>query len=173
MITPIRIAVLVGAVFTAAQSQAHDLAESFIEAIVRPDRLDLFVTVGPATARRLIDPAAKPGALTPESFAPIRERLQQEGAALFTITSVKGRLASTQAEAELTEDKDVRFKITYPRPPVGLLILKAVFLEKLGVGFGGIIDASDTFGHHLGWDQITWENTTLVVVVPAPGSAPK
>ena len=173
MITPLRHAVFFAAVLAAVPLRAHDLAESFIEAIVRPDQLDLLITVGPATALRLIDPAAKPRPLSPETFAQIRARLQQEGATLFTVTSSKARLDSLRVEVALTEDKDVMFKVTYPRPPPGLLIFNAAFLNKLGEGFGGIIDASDTAGHHLGWDQLSWQNTTLVVVLPAAGAKPK
>jgi hypothetical protein len=168
-----RFIVLLAAVLVAAPLRAHDLMESFIEAIVRPDQLELLVTMGPGTALKLIDPAAKPFPLTPENFEGYRAQLLKEGARLFMVTSSKARLVSARVEVKLTEEKDVAFKVTYPRPPPGLLIFNAVFLEKLGAGFGGIIDASDTLGHHLGWDQITSENPTLVVVLPAPGSAPK
>ena len=168
-----RLTVLLAAGLIAAPLRAHDLMESFIEAIVRPDQLELIVTMGPGTALKLIDPAAKPQSLTPEIFERYRARLLQEGPMLFSVTSSKARLISTGVEVKLTEEKDVAFKVIYPRPPSGLLIFKAAFLEKLGVGFGGIIDASDTLGHHLGWDQITWENTTLVVVLPAPSAASK
>lgn len=173
MMTLSRFTVLLAAALVAVPLHAHDLMESFIEAIVRPDQLELLITMGPATALRLIDPTAKPQALTLESFERYRERLLKEGAGLFVVTSSKARLASAGVEVKLTEEKDVAFKVTYPRPPSGLLIFNAAFLEKLGTGFGGIIDASDTLGHHLGWDQITWENTTLVVVLPAPGPAAK
>ncbi len=164
---------ILAAVLMAAPLHAHDLMESFIEAIVRPDRLELLITMGPGTALRLVDPAAKPQSLTPESFERYRTRLLQEGPALFSVTSSKARLVSTNVEVKLTDEKDIAFKVTYPSPPIGLLIFKGTFLEKLGVGFGGIIEASDTLGHHFGWDQITWENPTLVLVLPAEGATPK
>jgi hypothetical protein len=164
---------LLATVLMAAPLRAHDLMESFIEAIVRPDRLELHITMGPGTALKLVDPAAKPQALIPEIFEQYRSRLLKEGERLFLVTSSKARLVPAGVEVRFTDDKDVAFKITYPRPPPGLLIFNAVFLEKLGAGFGGIIDASDTVGHHLGWDQVTSENTSLVVVLPASGPTPK
>lgn len=163
-------------VFTAAllavPLRAHDPAESWTEAIVRPDQIELLVTMAQATALKLIDPAAKIAQLTPENFPQHRPKLIEAGAALFAITSLKTRMAVRKVEVELTEENDVAFKITYPRPAPGLLIFDAAFLKKLGEGFGGIIDASDTSGHHLGWDQISWENTSLVVMLPAPGKPP-
>ena len=153
----------------AAPLRAHDPAESWTEAIVRPDQMELLVTMAQANALKLIDPRNQIPQLTQENFAQHRTRLLEAGATLFTITSLKSRVASRKVEVELTEENDVVFKITYARPAPGLLIFDAVFLKKLGEGFGGIIDASDTAGHHFGWEQISWENTTLVVMVPAPG----
>ncbi len=163
---------VVAGVTTAFSARAHDPAESWTEAIVKPEQLELLVTMAQANALKLIDPAAKIPSLTPENFARHRPKLIEAGAALFTITSLKTRMAARRVEVELTEENDVAFKIIYPRPAPGLLIFNAEFLKKLGEGFGGIIDASDTAGHHLGWDQISWENTALVVMLPAPGAAP-
>ena len=160
------------AVLLTAPLCAHDPAESWTAAIARADALELLVTMAQANALKLIDPANQIPVLTPENFAQYRERLIAAGGALFTITSIKQRVTVRSVAVELTEENDIAFKITYPRPAPGLLIFDAAFLKKLGEGFGGIIDASDTTGPHLGWDQLTSENTSLVVMLPAAGSAP-
>jgi hypothetical protein len=167
-----RLAVLLAAAFFAAPLRAHDPSESWTAAIVRADQLELLVTMAQANALKLIDPANKIPQLTPENFEHYRARLIEAGGTLFMITSIKSRLTSRKVEVELTEENDVAFKILYPRPAPGLLIFDAAFLKKLGEGFGGIIDANDTTGHHLGWDQISWENTSLIVMLPAAGAAP-
>ena len=168
-----RLALLLAAALFAAPLRAHDPSESWTEAIVHTDRLELLVTMAQANALKLIDPTNKIPQLTPANFAQYQARLSATGAALFTITSSKDRVVVRHVAVELTEENDVAFKLTYPRPAAGLLIFDATFLKKLGEGFGGIIDASDTAGHHLGWDQISWENTSLVVMLPAAGAAPE
>jgi len=167
-----RLLLVFTAALLAAPLRAHDPGESWTEAIVRPDQMELLVTMAQSNALRLIDPANKVPQLTPGNFAQHRPRLLEVGATLFTITSLKSRVASRAVEVQLTEENDVVFKITYPRPASGLLIFDAAFLKKLGEGFGGIIDASDTVGNHLGWDQISWENSSLVVMLPAAGTPP-
>jgi hypothetical protein len=170
---PSRLLPLLAALLVPGSMRAHDPSESWTEAIVHPAQLELLVTMAQSNALRLIDPANKIPQLTPENFPQHRARLLALGATLFTLTSLKSRVAARQVAVELTEESDIAFTITYPRPAAGLLILDAAFLKKLGEGFGGVIDASDTEGHHLGWDQISWENTSLVVMVPAPGMPPK
>ena len=162
----------IGSFVLATPARAHDPAESWTSVTVRPDSMELLVTMAQINALKLIDPTNKIQRLTPENFGQFRARLVKAGAALFTVTSLKASVASRNVEVEFTEENDVVFKITYARPAPGLLIFDAVFLKTLGEGFGGIIDATDTAGHHLGWDQISWENTSLVVMVPAADAPP-
>ncbi len=167
-----RFATLVVAALLAAPLRAHDPAESWTEAIVHPDQLELLVTMAQVTALKLIDPAGKIAQLTPENFAQHRARLVQAGAVLFTITSVKTQVAARRVDVQLTEENDVAFRIIFPRPAAGVLMFEATFIKKLGNGIGGVIDASDTEGHEFGWEQLTPENTTLVVTLPKPGELP-
>src|SRR5262249_42996217 len=134
--------------------------------------MEMLVTMAQVTALKLIDPAKKIMQFTPENFAEHRARLVQEGATLFAVTSLKSPLKSQKVEVELTDEGDIAYKIIYPHPAPGLLMLNAAFMKKLGDGFGGIIDATDADGHHLGWDQLSNENTTLVVMLPKPGETP-
>lgn len=172
MIFSPRLLALAAALLLAAPLRAHDPAESWTEAIVRADHLELLVTMAQSNALKLIDPTNKIPQLTPENFPQHRLRLSDLGATLFAITSLKSRITPRKVEVELTEEGDIAFKITFPRPAPGLLIFDAAFLKKLGEGFGGVIDATDADGHHLGWDQISWDNTSLVVMLPAPGAPP-
>jgi len=167
-----RLSALLAAVLLAVPLRAHDPSESWTEVIIHADNMEMLVTMAQVTALKLIDPAKKISQLTPENFAQHRPRLIQEGATLFAVTSLKTPLASRKIDVELTDEGDVAYKIIYPRPAPGLVMLNAAFMKKLGDGFGGIIDATDEAGHHLGWDQLSFENTTLVVMLPKPGEKP-
>ncbi len=167
-----RFLALAAALLLAAPLRAHDPAESWTEVVVHANEMELLVTTAQVNALKLIDPTNKIPVLTQENFSQHRARLIEAGASLFTVTSIKAPMRPRKVEVQLTEENDVVFTITYPRPAPGLLIFNAAFLKKLGEGFGGIIDASDTAGHHLGWDQISWENTSLVVMLPAPDAPP-
>jgi hypothetical protein len=126
-----------------------------------------------STALRLIDPQAKIAVLAPENFATHRARLAEEATALYVLTAGRKRLASSQIEVVLTDENDVAFKVIYPRPAPGRLHFHAAFLRKLGQGYGGIVEASDTLGNHLGWEQLSWENPNLEIAIPAPNSPKK
>jgi hypothetical protein len=172
MITLPRFFALAAAALLAVPLHAHDPSESWTEIIVHPDEMELLVTMAQVTALKLIDPAKKIPEFTPENFAQHRPRLLQAGAALFAVTSLKSPLVARKIDVQLTEEGDIAYKIIFARPAPGLLMFEAAFMKKLGEGFGGIIAAADEDGHQLGWDQLSSENTTLVVMLPKPGEKP-
>ena len=150
--------------------RAHDPSECWAEVIVRANEMEVLLTMAQVTALRLVDPAKKIAQFTEENFATHRPRLLKEGETLFAITALKTNLPVSKVEVELSEELDIAYRIVFPRPAPGLVVIDAAFLKKLGQGFGGVIDASDSEGHHLGWDQISSENSTLVVMLPKPGA---
>ena len=146
--------------------------------MLRPDRLELTITMAQSTALKLIDPQVTIRALTVENFAEHRARLEKEAATLCILTAERKRLAPTSAAADLTDENDVLFKISYPRPPPGRLHFHAAFLKKLAEGYGGILEASDTVGNHLGWEQLSWEYPNFEITIPSaatskPAAQPK
>ena len=166
---------LVVALFAAllpVSARAHDPYEIWTIAVLRADHLELGITMAQSTALRLVDPQMKGGAISFENFASHRARLEQEAAVLCILTAGRKPLTARKIEVELTEENDVTFRIAYPRPPPGRLHFHAACLKKLGAGYGGILDASDTSGNHLGWEQLSFENPNFEVTVPAP-SPPK
>lgn len=161
------LAVLLG--FIAAllpRGSAHDPFEAFHSATLQPDRLDLVVTMAQVTATRLVDPSGSLTALTPENLAVHRPRLLREGTALFTLTSLGKPLAARVVELEFTEENDLVFKLTYPRPEPGRLVFAAAYLKKLGDGYGGILELTDPAGRNLGWEQLLWMRPTFACEVP-------
>jgi hypothetical protein len=150
--------------------RAHDPSECWTEVIVHADKMEVIVTMAQVATLKLIDPANKIPTINEDNLAGLRPLLLKEGAALFGITSVKTRLAPRSVDVELTEENDISFRIVYARPPPGLLTINSEFIRKLGVTFGGLIDARDTEGHQLGWDQVSAENPTLVVMLAKAGN---
>jgi hypothetical protein len=157
----------------ASPVRAHAPLETWIDVTVQADAIQLHVIMAPVAALRLLDPAAPVRRLTAEVFAAQRPRLVQAGATLFTLVQLKNRLASRQVEVVLTDEGDVAYQIIYPRPASGLLMIDATFLKRLGDGFGGMMDVRDPEGHRLGWDQLTHDNATLIVMLPNPSLPPK
>ena len=151
-----------------AVARAHDPYEAFASVIVHPDRLELILTMAQSTALKLIDPAASIPVLTPENLATHRPRFLREGVKVFVFTSGRSPLSARRVEIELTEENDFVFRVTCARPAPGRLHLHAAFVAKLGEGYGGIVEVSDTAGHHLGWEQLTFNNLNLEVVIPPP-----
>jgi hypothetical protein len=149
---------------------AHDPAESWTEVMVGTEKMELLVTMAQASALKLIDPAARIPALTKENFPFHRAGLLDEGARLFSITSLAQRLTVERVEVLLTDEGDVAYRLIYPRPSPGVLIFEAAFIKAIGQGGGGAIAARDTEKHDLGWDQLTSDHASLVVSLPAPGA---
>jgi hypothetical protein len=146
---------------------AHDPYDSFTSATLFPDRLELTVTMAQATALQLVDPDRKLGGLTDEVFAKNLARFTREGATLYIVTSDRTRLATKKVDAELTDERDIIFHLTYPRPAPGRLHFHAAFMIKLGEGYGGILDVSDSSGQSINWEQLSWANPNFEVQAPA------
>jgi len=153
-------------------AHAHDPFEAFHSAILRPDRLDLTITMAQATALKLIDPAARLPGLTSENLPNHRPALLREGAALFILTSARTPLTARKVDIELTDENDLIFKLTYPRPASGRLSFTAAYLKKLGDGYGGILEVADHADHNLGWEQLLWAHPSFEVTVPPAPSKP-
>ena len=151
-------------------ARAHDPFEAFHSVTLHPDRLELVVTMAQATALKLIDPTAKIPALTNDNLADHRPRLVREAALLFILTSARKQLVVRAATIELTDENDLIFRVTYPRPAPGTLYLSAAYLRRLGDGYGGILEVNDSLDKNLGWEQLLWGRPNFVLTIPPLGA---
>lgn len=151
---------------TLPAARAHDPYESWAVATVRPEALELSITMAPSTALRVVDPEKSIRTFSAETFASHRAKFERAAGDLFLLTSGRKPLAARSCEASLTEENNVVFKLTYARPAAGLLLVRAAFLRQLGPGYGAIFDASDTAGNHLGWEQLSFENPDFQITLP-------
>ena len=164
---PLALTILLAMAFS-APARAHDPFETFTSVVLHPDRMALSIGMAQSTALRLIDPAVRITALTPENMAEHRPRLVREGALLFVFTSLRTQLAARTIEVELTDENDIFFKVTYPRPAPGRLLIHAAYLRRLGDGFGGLLEVNDPAGKNLGWEQLLWSRPNFEITVPPP-----
>ncbi len=155
----------------AAPLRAHDTYEVTMTATIRPATMDLVLTFAGATALRLTDAPPLRAPLTPEHFAALRPKLTAAASELFALTSAQKTLALRTTALRLTEENDIEFTLTYPRPAAGPLQFRPAFLARLGEGYGGLLEVADTAGHHLGWEMILSEKDAPTVTVP-PAPAP-
>lgn len=153
-------------------ARAHDPFESWASAVVRADRMDLVVTFAQSTALQLLEPAPKARAITTSNFDDLKPALEKAGLKLFVVNALRKPFPAQKVGVELTDENDVVFKLTYPRPPVGQLHFHAAYLRKLGEGYGGILEVADTSGNHLGFEQLSFEYVNFEVKV-LPVTAPK
>ena len=162
---PLALTMLVAMVFS-APARAHDPFETFTSVVIHPDRMELSIGMARSTALRLIDPAVRITALTPENMAEHRPRLVREGALLFVFTSLRTQLAARTVGVELTDDNDICFNVTYPRPAPGRLLVHAAYLRRLGDGYGGILEINDHADKNLGWEPLVWAHPNFALTVP-------
>lgn len=169
-----RLAIFLGLVLSALPSaRAHDPYETLTTVIVRADHMVLTIGMAQSTALRLIDPELRIRALTPENMPEHRPRLEREGKLLFILTSLRTPLAARKIDVELTDENDIIFTLTYPRPAPGRLLVHAAYLRKLGEGYGGIVTIDDEANRNLGWEQLLWERPNFEATIPLATSLPK
>ena len=167
---PRRFAVPLLTLALAAIAHAHDPYESWTAVALRPNALEINLTMAQSTALRLVDPEAKIRGLTEENFPAYRARFEQEAATLYILTAGRVPLKPRKIVVEFTDENDIAFKMIYPRPPPGRLHFHAGFLRKLGDGYACILEADDDEGHQLGWEQLTYVNPNFEIVVPVPAA---
>lgn len=163
---------LLGLLTLVSTARAHDRYEAWTNALVYPDRLELVITMALATAVQAVDPEQTLPPLTPENFAAHRARFETAARVFCVLTSGRQPLVLRTVDVALTEENDIAFKLIFPRPAPGRLHFHAAFLKQLGPGYGGILEVSDTWGHHLGWEQLTSENPDYDVTVLSPPPKP-
>ena len=149
----------------ASPARAHDPYEAFHSAAFSRDHLEIIVTMASATALRLIDPANRLPGLTPENFPERRPALLREAAVLFRLTSARRPLPVQSAAVEFTDENDVVFRLTYPRPGPGTLTFLAAYLAQLGNGYGGLLEVTDAAKKNLGWEQLLWSRPDFEITL--------
>jgi hypothetical protein len=154
---------------TFSLARAHDPYEAWASANVLPDRFILIVTMAQSTATRLIEPDARVAAIQRENFTQLQPHLLRAAAKLFVLTASRKPLQPEKREVELTDENDIIFTLTYPRPPPGKLHFQAAFLARLGQGYGSMLEVLAPPAKELGWEKLSFENPSFEVTIPPKG----
>jgi len=157
------LAVLVGMAgwFAPANAQAHDILQSNTDIWLRPDRMEVNLTMARAPSRELVD-HPPPVPVTEDNFeATYHSLLNKSAASLFEITLDGQPLQPISADAALLNETDIQFTLVYPRPASGKLQITASFIKKLDDGYVNTL-AMNEDRNVLGYgdqstDNLTWE----------------
>lgn len=149
-------------------ARAHDPFSSSATAILKPDRVELTVTLAQSAARDLLDrPANIPDeAITDENFGRFHERLKQSALKLFRITAGGGFVTPSNAEAEFTAENDIEFRIDYPPVAKGPVRFQAVYLTRMQDGHVGTLYVENSARQDLGWGYLETTAPTLEILLP-------
>ncbi len=168
MPTPRPLLVLLAAyALTTAGAHAHDPYQGWTSADLRTDGTMLIsLTIGQGAARNLLEP--KPEVyFTEDNFAEYHAPLKAQALNLFTVTSNGTTLAPKTAESILTDEADVTFIITYPRPAPGALHIKANYLQKMEDGHVDTLEVVEGTRASYGMADLDVEHPALDLTLPA------
>jgi hypothetical protein len=145
----------------------HDIYSSWTEANLRPERLELTLTLARASAVRLLADANALPPITPDNFPEYAPRLKAVAPDLFEITSAGKALKLGSTEVKISGDADVTFHLVYPRPAAGALRFVVSYLFHLVDGHVGTLVVTDPTGKDLGWSPVSVDQPVFEVVLPA------
>lgn len=113
---------------SSAVAYAHDPLELTSTARVRPELLELELTMSRTTAQALL---RDDGVLNAAGFGEKLPQLRRLALRLFEVTSGTRRLEPLTAGVRWSPEHDLEFVVTYERPPAGPLQLRAQHLAEL------------------------------------------
>jgi len=172
MLLPIRSWLLTLLVLVAGPvARAHDPFSSWSNIHVRPDAIEVEVTMSRTAALSLFDNSANLPGIDPEKFEVYAARLRARGAALYSVFDGGHPLVLRSATVSLTEELDVAFLLAFPPPSVGPLKFRADYLPRMAEGHVATVYVTDRAENNLGWGELTVEHASLETPLPAGLSA--
>lgn len=153
--------------------RAHDPFEITTDAKLKPEALELRVTMSAGTAFQLIRGDKENGRVSPASFPAQQASLAAQGGNIFEVKAGDTPLALSSSKVSLTHENDVEFLLLYAPPQASPLRLQALLVEKLGYGFGATVLLTDGTNKFLGSKLLMGDEKVMEVPIAAAGqSAP-
>jgi hypothetical protein len=121
---------------------AHQPFESTIDARLQHNRLEVRLTMSLQSARQY----AGGGAGSGEIEAPVEDlmvQLKQQAATLLQITAGGSVLRPRVVEAQFNKLGEWEVVLIFPEPPPGQVVMDAVFLLQMPLGYGGTLVVYD------------------------------
>lgn len=146
-----------------AAAHAHDYYQANTNVWLRPDKMEVEITLSRGASRMLLDkPPNTP--VNEDSFEhDYHAALQKFAPEMLAITLDGKPLQPTSWDVELFEETDIQFTFVYPRPPNGRLRITANFVKRMGDGYGnslGMNEDKKVLGYaDQSADSLAWEIT--------------
>ena len=140
---------------------AHDPFSSWANVHVRPDEVQVEVTMGRASALALLGYTEPFPVFDETTFESFSARLKEQGPALYTITGGGKSLALRRVAVGLADEQDVHFNLFFAPPDTAPLQLRADYVSKMAEGHVATVYVTDAAENNLGWGELSVENLML------------
>lgn len=153
-------------------AHAHDPFQSWSSVRLRDDHFILQTTLAPNAALDLLDRESELPLVDPARFETYKPLILRRASELFLIgADEQAPLVPTDATVRFTEEEDIQFTLTYPRPDTGgRWRFQALYVDRLPDHVGTLF-VEDENKADLGWAEFTPGNNILEVVLPPRLSA--
>lgn len=142
--------------------RGHDPFDITSQARLRPEGIELRLTLESSTARRLL--RGKPGPLRPEEFVALRAELEQRAPDFAVLHAAEKKLVPKRVATELTADGDVKIFLYFPPSPLTRLRFDAALLRKLATdGYTVFLLVLGPHDEHAVHERLTLERPTCEI----------
>ena len=157
--------------FAAGLAWAHDPGISTAQGQLRAAALEIAVGFAPADAEQLLPPEVRvSGKWTQAEFVAAQPLLAGLAPQIFELRAGGVELAPRETRVELAAGDALNFFLVYPRPPPGVVTLRAAQLGALPAGHRQFVIVVDERGSTLAKKLLSAKDDAIEVAVAAPGS---
>jgi hypothetical protein len=104
-------------------------------------------------------------------FTAVRTILLQRARDLYQVFVDGAALSPREVEVHVGSEGDIQFHLTYPRPATGALRIQAGYLTQMPAGHIDSLQVVDQTGKILATGDLTAQNPSYAVMIPAAGAA--
>lgn len=154
----------------AGMAWAHDPGLSTAQGQLRAAGLEIAVGFAPADAEQLLPPDMRvSGKWTPAEFVAAQPLLAELAPQIFELSAGGVELAPRETRVELAAGDALNFFLVYPRPPPGVVTLRAARLGALPAGHRQFVIVVDEQGSTVAKKLLSAKDDGIEVAVAAPG----
>jgi len=147
---------------------AHDPGISTAQGALRVGTLEVTVGFAPADAEQLLPPEARTaGKWTQAEFVAAQPLLAGLAPQMLELRTSAGSVAPSETRVELSAGDALNFFLVYPRPPPGVVTLRAPQLGALPAGHRQFVIIVDERGSTLAKKLLSAKDDGIELAVPA------
>jgi len=127
----------------AAAAHAHDASQSSTDIWLRPEGMEVDLTLSRVPSRSLAD-NPPPIPVTVDNFeARYHALLRKSADSLFAITLDGQPWPPTSVDVALSGETDLQFTLIYPRPAGGQFSITAAFIKRMEPGYVNVLSLNE------------------------------